>query len=222
MNPESNKFERTFLAKWIAVTCGGFVLGLPVSFIVAHIGQAFLWGGKETNLAVAPCIGAAVGCAQWLMLRSRIAVSGWWVLACAIGVGVPFMVPIILDEVGFLPHLPGGKILGFAIVGIIGGLLSGLLQMPLLRPHFAKAGWWILASSIGWGVCWLSFVILRIGDRLLSSITGEIAPFVVGLVVFLALPMGPILLGVVTGVGLLWIAKLPVQKQHDAVKPTNR
>ena len=221
MNPKSDKFERTFLAKWILVTSGACVLGLPVSFIVAAIFNIVY--PKETNLVVAPCIGAMVGYSQWLVLRKQIAVSGWWGLACAIGLGVPFIVGEILDEVGFLPHLPGGKILGLTIVGIIGGLLSGLLQMPLLRPHFAKAGWWILASSIGWGICCLAFSILDPLGALVASNMGGIPLVVVtGLLVFVGLTMGPILLGVVTGVGLLWIPKLPVQKQHDAVEPTNR
>ena len=203
MNPESDKFERTFLRKWIVATSSAWVGGLLGSIIVAHIVNIIY--PKETNLVVGLCIGAAVGYAQWSVLRKQITVSGWWGLACAIGLGVPFVAGVILDEVGFEPpDLPASAILGRVIVGIIGGLLSGLLQMRLLKPHFARAGWWILASSMGWGMCWLA-----------SSIPGPS-------IALLGLIMGGGLLGAVTGVGLLWMASPPMQKQHDAFAPANR
>ena len=92
MNRETNRFQRTFLAKWILVTSGAFILALPISFIVPQLFQPITWAH---HLAVAPIIGAVVGCAQWLMLRKRIALSGWWVLACAIGLGLPPVVELI-------------------------------------------------------------------------------------------------------------------------------
>jgi hypothetical protein len=203
MNHEADKSEGTFLAQWIFFTSAGCILALPVSIIMAEICQPFMWGGKETNLVIAPCIAALVGCAQWIMLRQRIAVSCWWVLACAIGVGSPFVIGEILRRTGCLSDLPSGshgKILGVAMSGIVGGLLSGLLQIGLLRSHFTRAGWWVLASALGWGICWVGI--------LFNPCFGGI--------------MGPILLGVVTGVGVLWMARLPVQKRNDAVESTNR
>ena len=174
-------------------------------------------------MVVGLCIGAVVGYSQWFLLRKQIAISGWWGLACAIGLGVPFIIGVPLDELRLLPHLPGGRILGETIIFIIGGLLSGLLQVPLLRPHFAKAGWWILASSIGWGICFLPFSLV---DPLVLLVTSNMGPIpaavVTGLLFFVGEAVGLILLGVVTGVCLLWIPKLAVQKQHDAVEPTNR
>ena len=163
------------------------------------------------------------------MLRKRIALSGWWVLACAIGLGLPPIVALIASRVGLPPHFPGGdggRILGWTSLGIIGGLLSGLLQMPLFKPHFAKAGWWIAASSAGWGLCLLAAsTVLALVTLVSSSVAGSssiVAGVLTGLTFFVGGLLFPIPLGVVTGVCLLWIPKLPVQKQHDAVEPTNR
>ena len=227
MNPESDKPEEIFFVKWIVATSGALVLGYFLACVVADICQLFFSGGKETNLVVAPCIAVVVGCAQWMLLRERIAVSGWWVLACAIGVGSPLVIEEILRGAGFLPDWTrgsGGTFLAMTILGILGGLLSGLLQMPLLRPHFTKASWWILASCIGWGFCWPAFEML-VNPGALSSAPSKILPpaaqFVIGLLIFLDLIFGPVLLGVVTGVGLLWMARFPVQESQNAVEPTN-
>jgi hypothetical protein len=115
----------------------------------------------------------------------------------------------------------GGRILGWTSLGIIGGLLSGLLQMPLLKPHFAKAGWWIAASSAGWGLCLLAAsTILALVTLMSSSVAGSpiiAAAVLTGLAFFVGGLLFSITLGVVTGGGLLWIAKRPVQIQHDAV-----
>lgn len=229
---EAARLERTSLAKWILFTAGGAVIGLFVAFPVAYICQPFLWPGKEVNLPLAPSAGAVVGCAQWLMLRKRFAVRGWWVPASAVGVGSPFVIGEILCRAGFLPEPRG--IVGLLCVtglGIASGLFSGVLQMPLLRPHVAKSGWWIVASSIGWGIFVLAFATVASGTLVgifmgtFGGIMGGspiVAMVVTGSAFFVNLIMGPILLGVVTGVGLLWMPRLPVQKRHDAVEPLNR
>jgi len=221
----TDEFEKSFLAKWILVTSGAVILALPVAIIVPQLFPPIPWA---QNLAVTPIIGAVVGCAQWLMLRKRIALSGWWVLACAIGLGLPAIVNLIASGVGLLPHFPGGdggRILGWTSLGIIGGLVSGLLQMPLLKPRFAKAGWWIAASSAGWGLSLLAAsTALALVTIVSSSVAGSssiVAAILTGLTFFAGGLLFPISLGVATGVGLLWIAKRPVQKQHDAVGPTN-
>jgi hypothetical protein len=216
MTAESDKFEIPFLTNWILVTSGAFILSLPVVIIVPQLVPPIPW---TDNLGGIPIIGAFVGCAQWLMLRKRIALSGLWVLACAIGLGLPPIANYIASEAGLLPHFPGGisgKIYGWTSLGIIGGLLSGLLQMPLLKPHFAKAGWWIAASSAGWGLCLLAASTVDPLVTLANSSAAESSNLVVGGVTGLTLFVGglliPIPLGVVTGVGLLWIASLDARR----------
>ncbi len=33
---------------------------------------------------------------------------------------------------------------------LVSGLLVGVIQWRLLRPHLASAAWWVLASGLGW------------------------------------------------------------------------
>jgi len=98
--------------------------------------------------------------------------------------------------------------------------------MPLLRRHFVKAGCWILASSIGWGLCLLAGSSIEVLPALVgSSIAGNsniVVAVATGLTAFVGGVLFTIPLGVTTGVGLMWIAKHPIQKQHDAVEPINR
>ena len=35
---------------------------------------------------------------------------------------------------------------------ILFGPLVGVLQLLVLQPHVARAGWWVLASTLGWAV----------------------------------------------------------------------
>lgn len=192
MNPESNQSERGFLEQWILVTSISWPVGLFGSIIVANIVNIIY--PEKTNLVVGLCVGAVVGYSQWRVLRKQIAVSGYWVLACSIGLGVPFIVIVILDEVGFtFPDSLSVQRLVRTMTGIIGGLLSGLLQMRLLKPYSTKAGWWIVASSLGWGLCWLA-----------SSVGGP-------LVAMLGFLLGGVLLGALTGVVLSWALKLQAQ-----------
>lgn len=121
------------------VTSIAWLVGIIGSIIVAHIVNIIY--PKETNLVVGLCVGAVVGYSQRFVLRKQITVDGWWELACAIGLGVPFIVVVIFDEVGFkLPDLPRQQLLNRTIIGIIGGLLSGLLQLRLLKPLHVKGG----------------------------------------------------------------------------------
>ena len=216
MNRETNQFGRLFPAKWILVTSGACALALPLTFIVAGI----LGEGDLAVMATGLCIGAVVGYAQWFLLRKHIAISGWWGPACAVGLGVPYIVAVPINKLGLLPDLPGGMIVSEAIIGIIGGLVCGLLQMPLLKPHFAKSGWWILASSIGWGICFVPFFLVDpLGRLLVTSSMGPIsAAIVTGSLFFACAAAGLLLLGVVTGICLLWMPKRPVQKQPDGAE----
>jgi small-conductance mechanosensitive channel len=69
--------------------------------------------------------------------------------------GIPFIAEVLLDEWGVVtPELFHSPFLSRAAVGLAGGLLSGLLQMPLLKPFIRNADLWLIASVLGWGCCW--------------------------------------------------------------------
>jgi hypothetical protein len=86
--------------------------------------------------------GILVGVLQWLVLRRHLTRAGRWVLAslgaaAAVGV-VVFGVSVVNAYVGWV-----------AGVGLFGTVV-GVLQWLVLRRQVARAGWWVLASTVGW------------------------------------------------------------------------
>lgn len=189
MESERGRIQKSLLTKWVVSSAVGWTLGLLGSIMVAHLVNLIY--PKETNLVVGLCVGGVVGYAQWSILKKHIALSGKWVLGCAIGMGIPFIVLVGLEELGLrVPDLPDDQLMSRTAIGIVGGLLCGLLQMPLLKPVTDKATLWILASTLGWGSSWL-----------VSSIIERPMAALVGLV------FGGIVLGFITGVFLRHIMK---------------
>lgn len=76
----------------------------------------------------------SVGCGFWLLWLIATVVGGglgWWT-----GWRVSFQVP---GDAGTL------------VLGLVTGIVLGLVQWLVLRIYLLDAGWWILATSLGWG-----------------------------------------------------------------------
>lgn len=205
MDAQANEIGSRFLTKWVLFTAGACILGLPLPFLM-------------NDLAAIPLAAALVGLAQWLVLRERLPISGLWVLASAVGLGLPRLLGEIIDRAGFVPGLHAGgasQAIGVAAVAATGGLLIGLFQVPLLKPHFARTAPWVVASAIGWGIfsTTLRFnpleVILRQPIDLSFEVSAVLGVLLTALAVFVSLAVGPLLLAIVTGIGLSWTAKHP-------------
>lgn len=78
-------------------------------------------------------IGASLGAAQWLVLRSQISTAGWWIVANVIGFAGGWTVTAAVSEpidnaLGPMAHLAGGLLFG-AVFGVVsGGVLLVMLQ----------------------------------------------------------------------------------------------
>ena len=88
-------------------------------------------------------IGFVAACLQWLMLRRQVYNTGRWASATFIGwtIGMTAAWPVQKSMPGAAGELAALALAGFTI---------GILQWLLLSAHVYRAGWWILASSIGW------------------------------------------------------------------------
>ena len=116
-----------------------------------------------------------VGVCQWLILRRYLTGSVRWVVASVAASVVGAIVALLVGLVDADAGLLGGVSLY--------GLVAGGLQWLVLRDQVARAGWWVLASSVGW------LVALPVGDM-----TG---------------PPGWAVYGAITGTVLVWLLRQP-------------
>ena len=197
MNSEIKQVEKRFLGQWVLATSIGWPVGIFLAFLLSY-GVVNLFYPKETNLILGLCLGAGVGYSQWHIINKYFKISAWWIWASAIGIGLPFVVEVLLDELGGVEYGLVNDILGQFITGVIGGLLIGLLQINVVKSLSKKGIWWIFISPLAWGISWLS-----------TEIAEVVGIFIIGGVVH----------GAITGIAFLWLLKFPVQGDIDKVEP---
>ncbi|MBZ0267511.1 hypothetical protein K8I85_05105 [bacterium] len=88
---------------------------------------------------VVVAVGAVLaGMLQWLVLRRHFAAAAWWVLAT---VGALAVVGILVFAV---------RVFDAGVGAATGGTVLGIAQWQVLRRTVTRAGWWVLASTVGW------------------------------------------------------------------------
>ncbi len=192
MNNENTQLDKKFVINWLLANFVGFLGGGIAALLLSYLVVNFFYP-KETNLILGFCIGAGVGYAQWIVLKSKIKISSLWGLVCTICLGIPFIAVVIMDEMGYkIPYFHGKyEFLGRLIFGLVEGLVIGLLQVKFLKPFYKKAVWWIAACSAGWGICFLASSVPRPASILSVIASG-------------------ILLGLITGYGLIMMSRSTV------------
>ncbi len=121
---------------------------------------------------------AQVGWGFWL----------WWVLASTVGLAVGMVVrPLAFYVVGAWLTWGGGIEVVFALddvvayevavvlSGALGGTSVGIAQWLVLRRRVARAGWWVLASSVGLAVG------MVVGPDIIPDLSRAEPTFVVGI-----------------------------------------
>jgi hypothetical protein len=201
MTVERNQIGREIWVVWVFLSTMGIFIGFFMGFILVNIilgdvnGRSVLGEILEYSILGAG-LGSVVGLGQWLILRDQISRAGWWILASAAGFAVAG--GGYVAAVGAFSYSEGleglgsfAAVLGWTVVGALGGAVAGILQWLVLRRQVSRAGWWVLASTVGWG---LSMAVLG-------------ALFYVELV---GLLVGGAVLGAVTGGALVWLLRQPV------------
>ena len=177
-----------FWLLWVLASAMGLLAGSFGGFVGAYGVEEIL--PNYGNAGMVTAVGAGVGILQWLVLRGRVSRSGWWVLASMLGLAVAGFVSTAVELAGGPPAIPQNA----AVIGFVGGALAGLMQWFVLRRQVSRAGWWVLASTVGWAV--LGLVAEGMIRRFLTFGVG-LAGGVVGL-------------GGVTGLALVWLLRQPI------------
>ena len=175
----------------------GFVMGLLVGFApIELIGQTPLGVGLA-SCVTAIVLGAVVGIFQWVILRERVPGAGRWVWASIAGFAVAGGVGGAVVVAGANVYSRSlATVVGTTLIVALGGAVTGMLQRPVLRGQVSRSGWWVLASTMGWG---LGMAVSGIGGYAAGD-PGELFGWFVG---------GPVL-GAVTGGALVWLLRQPV------------
>lgn len=97
-------------------------------------------------------------------------------------------------ELRFIEFRPLPEALIFACAGLI----IGLFQWIILRRFFIRSGYWILASTLGWGICILITFFVGLIDKEAS---------------LFAFFLGALLYGAITGATLIRILQNSVSKE---------
>ena len=182
----------SLLVLWVLAT----LLGLEVAFWVAQpIAGRLLFGLRSTGLDPQAgglflisfqllVSGAALGLAQWLVLRQHLSDVGWWPVASAIGslASAPFWVVFALP---FGHMLTPPEALVYAVLtGGVTGTLIALTQLTVLREKVARSGLWLAAGCAGYGLGSISVmamsVFLAFPYELNDAVTGGVVGVITG------------------------------------------
>lgn len=140
------------------------------------------------RLAIA---GAALGLAQWLILRRRIEHVGRWPHATAVGsvLGAPFLIVIALAFQLPKPHkLTQTESLAFAALnGSATGICIALSQLSVLSRRMARTQIWLAAGLVGYGLGAVSTMALSVYVFLPFELNAAVTGGVLGAVTGLAL-----------------------------------
>ena len=177
--------ERSLFSRWVRASFAGWFLGLVLVVLMTFAWDALGVGNAQFMVGVG--MGAGVGFAQARTARAWLGRTAPWVWSSVIGMGAPFLLWDILAGVGV--RFPNPMLLSV----VLGSILVGVLQRPLLARHSDKANWWVPACIAGWT--------LSAGPAT-ASMSGPM-----GGLVTVAILLGGIILGVVTGAMLIRILR---------------
>ena len=205
MSVNTFKEKIRFWIKWSLANALVIILVYPIGLIIGlFISEAMGYSMEEwgtpfeqtiMKMGFGVLIGIGIGITQWMFLRKVFNVSSFWLYTVAIGfIIVELIAGIILWKMdinrGELSFVEGDSI-GHSVILAISGLTIGLIQLPLLKKHYFGSVYWVIGSTLAWG---MSVLITAISQE---SDVGILITFI----------LGAILYGAITGYTLMWILK---------------
>jgi hypothetical protein len=185
---------REVAGRWVRATVVGWLLGVPFVIPLALAGETVGIGGAQSLVGAG--MGTGVGLMQARVIRAVLPEPARWFWSCAIGLSVPFFVVDLARVLGHeLPYL-------LYVAVAVGGLVVGAWQALVLRLRVHNAGWWVVGSVVGWT---LASGAVAAADHLTRS---HSVRGVWGALVYLSVVASVgLVLGVVTGISLVWLLR---------------
>jgi hypothetical protein len=155
-HPVSESHHYGLWMKWTLAVGLGELIGFGVLAVALPLLLAFSMPESILPLAAisfGAVEGAAVGTAQWLVLRRYLPdlTRRAWVLATALAAMWAYalaMIPFQLADPNTLD--PIVMVVGGLTLGVLFLLSMGGAQWLVLRRHVPNSGWWVLANAIAW------------------------------------------------------------------------
>lgn len=217
----SHAWPWRFWWQWVAANALAEMVGLGAS---ALLWITFLFGVEQRYGVLLAAVvvvlgstlleGAAVGFAQWWVLRKALPQLRWqaWFIATAIGAFVAWtlgMLPStmlsISAEASAGPPPEVSDLLMYSLAALMGIVLGPVLGAPqwwVLRRYLSDAWWWIPAQSAAWAA---GMVVIFMGVGMVPAEGGFTA--VVVLIVLGSLAVAGALVGAVHGTVLVWLLR---------------
>lgn len=136
----TGRFRGKNLAWWCLTFLGFPIGGLVAEAIVGPVDQVWL------AVAAGAIAGAALGTAQWLVLRA-IGIDGRWIALTSVGLAFGLGLGVALFDYGT-------SIGDLAVLGAVSGLCVGSAQWLLLRDHVGAGLCWIPGLAALWALGW--------------------------------------------------------------------
>ena len=204
---EMFKFEGKFLLQWVAASGLGLIVEFMIYFSLVVSFAEDLDLPVQTLIAAGAglLLGAAVGIAQWLVLRRRITQPRRWILSSVAGGAVGGTLALLIGQ-------PTGDAFNFNMAMLIGsgmvGIALGAAEWLLLRRYVSRAGWWVIASATGIVTALaLSNMLGQLLYYLFLGALGESTARTLAMLIFGALFLTAY--GAITGYVLIWLFKQP-------------
>jgi hypothetical protein len=165
-----------FWIVWVLANAVG-MFGYAIGVVI--VSRLYEWNLDASLILASATVGLALGFVQWLVLRHWGFNDARWIWASLLGWMAGTLIAKALG-----PYIGVGFTSTAEDIGI--SIITGALQMYVLRQWSSKAKWWILAYLIG---------------RILSLEFG----------LFNVLTEG-IIFGAITGLALIWLLRHPIQE----------
>jgi hypothetical protein len=218
MEPLTNREKFLFWKDW-TLSCSGII---TLSYLLSLIAVLLVHGAFGFNMeewgtpfsqtlmqmAGGALIGLGTGLYQKSLLIKLFDVKSSWIYTLITGFVVTELITGVIlwklnlnrAELRFIEFNPMPESLIFACIG----LLTGILQWPLLKKHFRRSGYWIIACITGWGILILINFLSHI-SLIRNSILASILVFA----------LGALLYGAITGATLIWLMELKGLQKKD-------